>query len=133
RRCYLIRLDAKTSVPWKRSGFRHEDLKSWVRDNRPNLVRALLTISRAWYAEGKPPADVPTFGSFEAWSRTIGGMLQLAGITGFLSNLDALIADATSEDGEWVELLEALSAYFGEQPFLARDVVQLVKSEALDS
>ncbi|MCL4843493.1 MAG: hypothetical protein KJZ79_16715 [Bryobacteraceae bacterium] len=88
RRTYWIRLDARVSNPYKRTGFKHPDLLAYVTENRRQLMHALLTIVRAWYAAGKPPANTPVLGSFESWSRTIGAILYNAGINGFLENFD---------------------------------------------
>src|SRR5207245_1206363 len=57
RRCYWIRLDAKTSRPWKRTGFTHPELIQWVSENRERLLAALLTIAVSWFAAGKPAAS----------------------------------------------------------------------------
>ncbi len=84
RRCYWIRMDAKTARPWERTGFKHDDLVSWVSDNRGRLLAALLTIVRAWHTAGRPPAAVPTFGGFERWAMTVGSILAYLGIPGFL-------------------------------------------------
>ncbi len=54
RRAYWIRLDAKVAKPWERRGFRHPDLKGWVYRNRGDLLSALLTLGRGWFAEGCP-------------------------------------------------------------------------------
>jgi hypothetical protein len=59
RRCYWIRLDARESRPWQRENFKHPDLLGWVARNRGRLVRALLTLARAWFAAGKPKAPDP--------------------------------------------------------------------------
>ena len=83
RRCYWIRMDARTAKPWTRSGFNH-DLESWVPEHRGELIAALLTLIRAWYDAGQPPAQVPiTMGSFESWVKTIGGILERCFVEGF--------------------------------------------------
>ncbi len=97
RRTYWIRLNAKVSDPYKRTGFRHPNLLSHVKENRSQLMQALLTIVRAWYAAGQPPAETQVLGSFEAWSRTIGAILHHAGIIGFLENFDEHTSQA--DDG----------------------------------
>jgi hypothetical protein len=68
RRVLLIRLDSKDERPDLREGFKHPDLKAWIRSNRPRLVRAALTILRAWFAAGRPETKLPSWGSYEAWS-----------------------------------------------------------------
>jgi hypothetical protein len=102
RRCYWIRLDARESRPWQRENFKHPDLLGWVTRNRGQLVHALLTLARAWFAAGKPKAhDIPRLGSFEAWAETVGGMVAFAGIPNFLGNLAALYDKADAGGAEW--------------------------------
>jgi hypothetical protein len=84
-RCYRIRLDAKTSRPWQHTGFRYPDLLGWVGAHRHEYVAALLLLARAWYVAGEPAADIQMLGSFESWTRAIGGILAYAGIPGFLT------------------------------------------------
>jgi hypothetical protein len=108
RRCYWIRLDARESRPWQRENFKHPDLLGWVARNRGRLVRALLTLARAWFAAGKPKApDLPRLGSFEAWAETVGGMVAFAGIPDFLGNLAALYDKADASGAEWEGFLHA--------------------------
>ena len=38
RRCFRIRLDAKSARPWKGRTFTHPNLLEWVRENRGRLV-----------------------------------------------------------------------------------------------
>jgi hypothetical protein len=110
RRSYWIRLDARVARPWERPAeqFRHPDLKGWVREQRAGILSALLTIGRHWFAEGKPvPEDTPVMGSFEAWSRTLFGVLHAAGIEGFLENSKGLYERSTEDVGLWSGFLEA--------------------------
>jgi hypothetical protein len=78
RRGYLVRMDAKCEKPDQRTGFKHPDLLGWIREHRPALVAALLTICRAWFVAGKPVSAYPvTLGSYEHWAKTVGGILKL--------------------------------------------------------
>jgi hypothetical protein len=115
RRCVRIRLDPRVARPWMRTEFRHRDLRSWVRNNRPKLIRALLVLTQNWIAEGRP-ACRKTLGSFEGWASVIGGVLDAAGIPGFLDNLDELYEGADVEGRMWNEFVEAWWAEFKEQP-----------------
>lgn len=103
RRAVRIRLDAKQDRPWQReaSSFKHPDLKQWARDNRGRLIAAALTLAQAWIAKGCPAPQVRPLGSYEAWSRVVGGILENAGIPGFLQNLDDLYERADSEGAAW--------------------------------
>ena len=105
RRLVRIRLDAGADQPWRRGAFRHPDLMGWVRANRGRLVAACLTLCRAWIANGRP-RGTRRMGSYEGWAEAMGGVLGVAGIEGFLGNLDEMLAAA---DGEGA----ALRAFVG--------------------
>ncbi len=108
RRTVRIRLDAHQERPWLRRGFRHPNLHEWVREERPRLCHAVLTLVRAWLAEGKPRlADAPLLGMYEDWSRVIGGILAVAEIPGFLGNLNDAYAHADAESDDTRILIEA--------------------------
>lgn len=130
RRCYWIRLDAKQSRPWKRKGFRHPDLTAWVREKRGELVAAVLTLARAWYAAGRPKANgVPRLGSFEAWSETIGGILAFAGVEGFLGNLEELYDKADESSLEWEAFLQEWWRQRGDDPITGKALTKLITEE----
>ena len=112
RRIVRIRLDARVDQPWRRDGFRHPDLMSWVRANRPRLVAACLTLCRAWLAAGRP-RGARMIGSYESWSRIMGGVLEVAGIEGFLANLDEMLAAADGEGAIWRSFIGAWWDRFG--------------------
>ena len=100
RRLVRIRLDAHVERPWQRSGFKHPELSTWVRANRAHLVAACLTLCQAWLAAGRPRGSL-SIGSYENWSAIIGGILEVAGIAGFLSNLDEMLEASDSEGAVW--------------------------------
>jgi len=101
RRTVRIRLDAKRDRPWLRSGFRHADLRGWAAENRGELVWAALTLGQAWLAAGRPTPAKPLLGMFEAWSGVMGGILQVAGVRGFLTNLDEFYQETDTEGATW--------------------------------
>lgn len=123
RRCYRIRMDADTSQPWTRTGFTHPNLLEFVTSNRGRLIAALLTIARAWFAAGRPKADVPTLGGYESWCRTLGGILAHAGVEGFLGNLDAMHDQINEEDTEWAAFFEVWNECLGGGPVTVSKVV----------
>lgn len=124
RRCYQIRLDAKTARPWARTGFKHH-LPTWVPENRGELLGALLTLARSWFAAGCPEAkSSQTLGRFEEWVRTIGGVLEHAGVEGFLNNLDRMYEEAEDEVRQWTAFLAVWHHTFGDKPMHARKVIK---------
>ena len=100
RRAIRIRLDSKVDRPWLRDdkSFKHPQLIDWATEHRGQLVWAALTMVKAWIAEECPePENIKPLGMFEAWTRVIGGILQVAGIEGFLGNLDEFYDESDAE------------------------------------
>ena len=124
RRCYWIRMDAGVTHPHLRQGFRHSDLKGWVCEFRGEIICAILTLCRAWYAAGRPRPSVRPVGSFEKWTENlVGGVLQHAGVKGFLANSSDMYARADPEAAQWEGFLSLLDELFYSAPFTARDIV----------
>jgi hypothetical protein len=121
RRLLRIRLDPHEERPWQRTGFRHPDLMTWVRANRPRLVAACLTLCQAWIAAGKP-RGARTIGSFENWAHVVGGVLKVAGIPGFLGNLDEMMEASDSEGAGWSAFIAAWWDRFGTAEVGAADL-----------
>ena len=124
RRGYRIRLDAKVANPAQRNGFKRTDqeLLDWARGDRGALVAALLVLIRAWWVADRPKAALPAFGSFNHWAAAIGGILNRAGVHGFLENLDQVQKEGDEESTQWDEFLRALVLSFGGCEFTAADV-----------
>lgn len=112
RRCYWVRMDAGCPDPFRRTGFKHERLKEYVLERRRELLVALLTLARAWYAAGQPRASAPPVGSFEHWTEVVAGILEYAGVTGFLTNSEMLFEQSDTERSDWETFLEALEDVF---------------------
>lgn len=79
RRCLPIRLESPHESPEDRNDFRHPDLLGWVRDNRPRLAVAALTILRAFFVAKRPPQAGGEWGSFESWSALVRDAIVWAG------------------------------------------------------
>jgi hypothetical protein len=124
RRCVWIRLDAKMARPWQGRQFEHPDLLQWVAEHRGELLGALLTLARAWWADGCPKADVPRLGKFEDWSSTVGGILAHVGVCGFLGNLEEMYERLDEEDGQWETLLRAWWDALGDQSLTVSQLVE---------
>ncbi len=124
RRLVRIRLDANVERPWQRSDFRHPDLMIWVRANRARLVAACLTLCQAWIAAGRPRGS-RSIGSFENWAHVIGGVLEVAGIPGFLGNLEEMMEASDSEGGAWNGFIASWWDRFGTAEVGASDVLDL--------
>jgi hypothetical protein len=71
RRIIHIRLDVLNEKPEERTGFKHPELISWIRQHRPRLLTCAMTILRAYCNAGMPRQNLSAFGSFEGWSRLV--------------------------------------------------------------
>jgi hypothetical protein len=131
RRTVPIRLDAKSDRPWQREiEFKHPALQAWATEHRGALVAAALTLWSAWLAEGRPAGD-QILGSYEAWSAVIGGVLDVAGIGGFLQNLDSLYERADSEGASQREFVNDWWRNSGVKGKASADLVELAMSAGL--
>lgn len=79
RRMLKIRIESELAHPEERRDFLHPDLLGWADEHRGRLVWAALTLLRGWVAAGRPDQDLPSFGSFEAWSAVVRNALVWAG------------------------------------------------------
>lgn len=109
RRCYQIRLDAQIARPWQRKQFKYPFLKAHVRQNRPALLAALLTMARGWYRAGEPRLQTEELGGgFEKWSRLVGRILAFADVDGFLGNQEKLYEETDPSEKQWEQFLMSL-------------------------
>ncbi|MBW8003781.1 MAG: hypothetical protein FVQ80_17575 [Planctomycetes bacterium] len=133
RRTVRIRLVAKTEKPWTRTEFKHPLLKRWAKENRGKIVAACLVLISAWVEAGRPSGAVISFGSFEDYQLVIGGILQHAGIKGFLQNHDQLIEETDIQGTALGILTEAWWAKYGDRPVTAKELFPLTQNiEGLD-
>ena len=130
RRCIRVRIDPRVDRPWKRTSFKHPEITSWAKENRSELVRAILTMIRAWMAAGKP-LDAARLGSFERWSSVIGGILHVAGVPGFLANLDQLYEAADIEGQAWREFTAIWWQAFKGEPKKVSELNQFCEEREL--
>jgi len=92
-----------------------------VRANRARLVAACLTLCQAWIAAGRPRGG-RSIGSFENWAHVLGGVLEVAGIPGFLGNLEEMMESSDSEGAAWNAFIAAWWDRFGTAPVLSADL-----------
>jgi putative DNA primase/helicase len=124
RRCVRIRLDAGMDRAWQRRHFRHDHIIAWAKQRRCDLLRATLVLGQAWIVAGRPRHPA-LLGSFEDWSALMGGMLAVAGIPGFLGNLEELYQEADVEGEMWREFVGAWWEAHGEQPKRPAELLDL--------
>jgi hypothetical protein len=104
-RSIRVRLDSQTDTPEARQEFRISDIKAWTRARVDLLRSAALELVAAWHRQGRPYSGA-RLGKFEGWSRVVGGILEVAGVRGFLGNRAEQADAADPERAEWRSLLE---------------------------
>ena len=132
RRVVGIRLDAAVERPETRTEFNHPRLVEWAFENRSALVNACISIIRAWVDARMPryqPKD--TLGRFESYVGVMGGILEFAGVEGFLENRETLYAVADPETTEWTALCEQWSKTHGSRPITGKDLLLVAKEHSL--
>jgi hypothetical protein len=134
RRAVRIRLEPPCERPWTRTGFRHPNLLGWVKEHRARLVWAALVLARHWLALGRPSPSCPRLGMFEGWAEVVGGVLESAGIEGFLANVGEVYDEA--EASPFLERARALVAMwwqrFGEEAVTVAQLVEAAQEEGLE-
>ena len=76
-RVVTCRLDPRCERPEEREF--DVNLHTFIRDHRARLVRAGLTVLRAFHVAGRPKQDLRVFGRFEEWSDLIRSALVWCG------------------------------------------------------
>ncbi|MDP9469463.1 MAG: hypothetical protein M3Q71_02190 [Chloroflexota bacterium] len=127
RRTVRIRLDPQMDRPWQRSGFRHNDLRTWVDESRADLVWAALVLGRAWVSAGAPLSTI-RLGSFERWAAVLGGILEVVGIDGFLGNLEEFYETADVEGAVWRAFVALWAEQHGETEVGVADLFTLAQT-----
>ena len=131
RRCVPIKLVTDLENPAERTGFKHPDLDSFIMENRAELIKAGLVMIRAWFANECDTSGVKVLGSFEAWSRTIGGILKSCGIKGFLENTADFFSLSDGDAENWGAFLGAWYKEHTNSPVMVRDILPLAREYGL--
>jgi hypothetical protein len=108
RRTLHIRLESPLENPEDRAEheFRHPDLLGWVRRERPRLVRAAVTLLRAYFHAGRPDMGARLWGSFEGWSRLVPNAVLWVGLPDPMATRRALEQSADTSKLALVALLD---------------------------
>ncbi|MDP6063794.1 MAG: hypothetical protein QGI49_03255 [SAR202 cluster bacterium] len=129
RRVVPIRLDAGRERPADRR-FSVPNLVEVVLSRRWDLVRDVLILVQAWISAGRRYGSVE-FGSFTAYARILGGILENAGLQGFLTNRDRTFQAPDPEREELEVFISHWWEKHGEAVVCSRDLYDMVGNEEL--
>ncbi len=108
RRLLPIRLVTLCERPEDRSDFAIPNLAKYVREHRPALVSAALTVMRAWIVAGSPDMGLEPWGSFEAFQPVRNALVW----AGWPDPIAARAALRSEESESLLPLKEFLEALF---------------------
>jgi len=109
RRLIDIRIDAEMADPTERAHFKHPDILPWLKQAgvRARIIAAIFTLARAWMQKGRPKPE-RSKASFHSWADVIGGILEVAGVEGFLDTpKDRLMDEQEAETSDFIQCLTA--------------------------
>lgn len=125
RRTVWVTIDPGVPNPHLRTGFAIPDLEDWARRHRGELIRALLTLARAWVVAGRP--TVPRAGDgFARWTEAVDGILTHAGVPGTFAHIESARQDVGADDDDWADFLAAARASFGDRPWTVKELLERV-------
>jgi len=127
RRSVRIRLTPEEEKPWLRQDFKHESLITWAKKMRSHLIWACLTLIQSWISAGRPQANVAPLGSFEEWTKVMGGILEHAEIQGFLGNIIEFYNTADTESGMWREFVNSWWDTFKDEKVKISDIFPIAE------
>ncbi len=78
RRWLPCRLVTPLEYPEERDDIHIKDLRTYIRESRPNRIGDVLTILKAHALAGHPNGGWPLLGSYEAWDRCVRGATWFA-------------------------------------------------------
>ena len=131
-RTVRIRIDPKSERPRERDprSFKHHPLKAWVKSHRRELIVAALTLTQSWIQAGKTFSG-KEYGSFERWSHVIGGILEHAGVGGFMANRAEFFESADADIKMWHDFVKIWWERFGDQAVQAKQLNNLCEEHEL--
>jgi hypothetical protein len=97
----------------------------------PEIVRALLVLILWWVQLGKPRVQGHLKASFEGWHGIVGGVLEAAGVLGFLAGDSEAEAEFDDEGREFRDFLDVWFERFGSRPVRPVQLLRLALDEGL--
>lgn len=129
RRICWVRLNRKVA-DIQSIKFTHSDLPGWIKENRAQIISAILTVVQYWLDLGQPLFTERKRVSFEDWSAKVGGVLQVCGVEGFLDN--KIISSADIDETATKDFVKAWLKKFAFQKTTIGALFQYATDMALD-
>lgn len=85
KRTVPIILQPHDDHPEDRADFEHPQIEAYAAGRQRELLAEVLGMVEAWKASGRP-MSTQRMGGFEGWTGPVGGILESAGVTGWMGN-----------------------------------------------
>jgi putative DNA primase/helicase len=133
RRSIRIHMDTRSEMPWLNRKFNHKDLIGFIKKNIDQCLWAAITLVQNWVREGMPKFSGKPLGKYESWTMITGGILEAAGIKGFMQGITDFYQDVDDDTSELKAVVYLWNEKFGVQPVLASDLVVVDQMPITDS
>lgn len=131
RRTVRIRITpGGVEKPEERTKFVHDPILEYAASQRRPLVEALLTLAVAGLANHKPFTE-RRLGSFESWTRVMGGVLAGLGIEHFLEREKNDMGE-DRQSWAWSAFLAAWAKQWGNRRMRVRELLTVAQDTDLD-
>lgn len=125
RRTVCIKFDAKCERPHERTNYKHSDLIQWTTENRGRLIHAVIILIKNWIDQGAKPFSGQPLASFVDCTQKIGGILEAAGIKGFLEGQSEFFDAANTESKDLAYFVDVWFERFKEKPVKASQLLSM--------
>lgn len=130
KRCIPIMIEPRTSTPETRTNFAHPDIRGYVRENRRTILACLLGMVENWLESGRRPS-LKRLGGFEAWSETVGGILEANAFRAWRTNENAWRRQANPAGAELLDLVTEWHRIYGLAEVAAPTIRGIAQSAGL--
>ena len=103
--------------------FIHTKPETYAKETGPRLLRALFTLYNNWVKNGSKPFTAKRMDGFIEWSVTIGGILQAAGIKGFLDDTLKQIREVDPKLEQAADMAQAWHETHGDAWKTAKEIL----------
>jgi hypothetical protein len=133
RRVVPIKIDSNMEHPERdrpRSYYKH-DLHKFIAEKRAQLVWSCHVIGRNWFQRGCPRANV-SLESFNEYAAIIGGVLEAAGIEGFLDNREGYLGKKSTDDDSEKNMVRLMYENYKHQEVETRLLLRDLMDKPMD-
>lgn len=129
RRLAYCRISYSGEDPSRRTDFLHGDLPKWIIENRSRLIKAGLTILKAYWVADRPYQKMPAWGSFEKWSESVRAPLVWVGEPDPLDTHDTMVEQADEGHGDSKLVVHGWHEVSKGEPMTAREIFEMVQRQ----